>query len=104
MRNSQVANPIDSARRRFVVQYYHFHAFDPKESNYLHLSGKGRTKRVEYAWSGTEAQFERLKLRVKDTEEFSSFCRLRLVSLKSRGVHDMGFQSQKENLEDFFNE
>lgn len=103
MRNSQVGNPVENARRRFTVRHYCFQAWNPETRKYLHLSGSGETNRVTYAWSGTQAQFECLKARSKDTEAVP-LGRYRLISIKSLGEHAMEFKSQKENLEDFFNE
>lgn len=98
-----MGDPVVKAKQRFIVQYYYYYALDTSDGSYLHFSGSGKTSKLEYAWAGTEPQFECLKSRAHDCD-VGKLNKFTLVSVKAHGISDMGFQSQKENLEDFFNE
>lgn len=104
MRDSQKANPVYAARRRYTVQFEMHHARHTS-GQWLHISGTKLTNKLAYAWCGYEHQFEALKSKHGLSPQLSTLLRqCDLIAVKNaRELQDLSFTSQKENLEEFFN-
>ena len=100
----QQANPREAAFRRFQVKYHMWHAYDPETKQWLHLSGSGLTKDRAYAWCGYDHQLECLKARAGITGKMAAILRRLVLIAPDAADESLTFQSQKENLEEFFNE
>ena len=60
MRQSQRLDPHQRARRIFISNQRNMRAYNPKTQQWLHVSGLFDVDNTEFAWIGSERQFQRL--------------------------------------------